>query len=218
MSFNSRLARRRAPSILATSSKSAESVATRLYSWKLLGGAKAKLLLRGLGMFSSLVLLGLISGLGFFTTAAFALPPGRHYEMVSPVFKGGYRGYRFRAMSIVLLFSGSNCFQRRVAPLLILALICCLSLMFAPLGAVGSALAAAPETPEMREATEVTATAAMFHGVLNPGAPGEVGTYEFVYKASDNAECEGGGEATVPPGLSLGGGKEEVLPGNGVWA
>lgn len=47
------------------------------------------------------------------------------------------------------------------------------------------------ETPQTETAGSVTATTATLRGMLNPGAPGELGTYEFLYKASTD-ECEGG--------------------------
>jgi hypothetical protein len=70
------------------------------------------------------------------------------------------------------------------------------------------ALAAPPETPELK-VEPVFATVATFRGVLSPKAsvPAE-GTYKFLYKASKIA-CEGGSETT--PGLALGG-APEVLP------
>jgi len=74
---------------------------------------------------------------------------------------------------------------------------------------VAPALAAAPETPETGEPTEVTATTATLNGVLNPGGAGELGTYEFLYKASQT-ECEGGSMAPEPPGMALGVKKEVV--------
>jgi Fibronectin type III domain len=81
--------------------------------------------------------------------------------------------------------------------------------------AVPSALAAAPEAPSAAEVEPVTqATTAFVHGLLNPGktgAPGsfELGSYEFLYRAS-KTECEGGDHAPSSPGMSLGGGREEV--------
>jgi hypothetical protein len=48
-----------------------------------------------------------------------------------------------------------------------------------------------PETPEKAKATAVTATTADLHGVLNPKAPGDPGSYEFLYNASAT-ECQGG--------------------------
>jgi hypothetical protein len=50
-----------------------------------------------------------------------------------------------------------------------------------------------PETPEtINPANPIAATTATLHGVLNPKAIGNPGTYEFLYKASAT-ECEGGG-------------------------
>jgi hypothetical protein len=71
------------------------------------------------------------------------------------------------------------------------------------------ALAAAPEAPETETPSEVRATTAVFHGVLNPNKEGEGGTYEFVYRAS-KTECQGGSAAPEPPGMSLGLQHEEV--------
>jgi hypothetical protein len=75
----------------------------------------------------------------------------------------------------------------------------------------GSALAAAPEAPEV-SVEAVKASAATFHGVLSPAAsaPNEGGTYRFLYKAS-GTECAGGSEAPVGGGLALGGAHEEVF-------
>ncbi len=77
-----------------------------------------------------------------------------------------------------------------------------------------SALAAAPEAPEVMVQVPVSATTAVVHGVLDPGVEGgpgtfELGTYEFLYNAS-KIECEGEGKAPASPGISVGGGKEEV--------
>lgn len=75
---------------------------------------------------------------------------------------------------------------------------------------VAPALAAAPETPEtVSPAKGVTATSATLEGVLNPGAPGEVGEYEFLYKASAS-ECAEGSVAPQPAGIALGLEKEQV--------
>jgi hypothetical protein len=46
------------------------------------------------------------------------------------------------------------------------------------------------ETPETQPATAVTATAATFHGLLNPLHEGEPSIYTFAYKES-STECEG---------------------------
>ena len=64
-----------------------------------------------------------------------------------------------------------------------------------------------PETPETLKAESVTATTAMLHGLLNPKAKGEAGSYEFLYKAS-NSECEGAGATVATASL---GGKEEAV-------
>ena len=74
------------------------------------------------------------------------------------------------------------------------------------------ALAAAPEAPTLTVERPVHATEAVLHGVLNPGKEGEPGTYEagsyeFLYRES-KTECKGGSATT--PGMSLGGGKEEL--------
>jgi hypothetical protein len=71
------------------------------------------------------------------------------------------------------------------------------------------ALAAAPEVPGRLEAKPVAATTATLRGVLNPGAVGEVGSYEFLYKRSAT-ECEGG-EASGGIALGL---KEEAVEAN----
>ncbi len=72
------------------------------------------------------------------------------------------------------------------------------------------ALAAAPEAPEeVTVQAPVHATTATFHGFLNPKAPGELGTYEFLYKQSPT-ECTGGSKAPASPGISLGTEHEEV--------
>jgi hypothetical protein len=65
-----------------------------------------------------------------------------------------------------------------------------------------------PEAPERKPASPVGATTATLHGVLNPKAEGEAGTYEFLYKQSASAsECEGG---EVSGGVALGGEAEAV--------
>ncbi len=69
-----------------------------------------------------------------------------------------------------------------------------------------TALAGAPETPETRPASEITATTAKLSGVLNPNAAGEVGEYEFFYEPSES-EC---GEAGTAPAPAAGLEKEEV--------
>jgi hypothetical protein len=56
--------------------------------------------------------------------------------------------------------------------------------------AVAFKTALPPETPLIEAATEVKGTSATLHGVLNPNAPGDPGSYEFYYRA-DPAECQG---------------------------
>ncbi len=80
--------------------------------------------------------------------------------------------------------------------------------------ALGSApaLAAAPETPvAIDPPAAITATTATLQGELgemNPGTPGEAGTYEFLYRASaetcEGSEAEGGKTAPVPAGVDPG--------------
>lgn len=79
-----------------------------------------------------------------------------------------------------------------------------------------TAFAAAPETPAAEAPVGVRAHSAVLLGVLNPGkegAPGtyELGTYEFVYRASTKNECEGSGQVVTTTGMSVGGGKEQVF-------
>ena len=96
-------------------------------------------------------------------------------------------------------------------PVLPVIAVCCVLVgLFA--WSAASALAAAPETPEVSVELPAPATTATVHGVLNPGvegAPGtyEQGTYEFLYKQG-KAGCEGG---SASPGILLGGGKEPVV-------
>jgi hypothetical protein len=66
-----------------------------------------------------------------------------------------------------------------------------LSALVVPAGLLcfsASALAAAPETGK---AEPITADSATLHGVLNPGAAGEVGSYQFSY-AQSGTECTPG--------------------------
>jgi hypothetical protein len=49
--------------------------------------------------------------------------------------------------------------------------------------------AIAPESPEAKPATEVTGASAALHGVLNPNAEGESGSYQFIYSSSATG-CE----------------------------
>ena len=70
------------------------------------------------------------------------------------------------------------------------------------------ALAAAPETPETLSASGVTATSATLHGLLNPGAASEGGSYQFAY-APSATECTSAGTFDpASPALALGGEKE----------
>lgn len=86
--------------------------------------------------------------------------------------------------------------------------------------ASASAVAAAPEAPEVSVQLPAPATSVTVRGVLDPGVEGgpgtyELGTYEFLYKQG-KAGCEGEGKAPASPGISMGGGKEavsEVLSG-----
>jgi hypothetical protein len=83
---------------------------------------------------------------------------------------------------------------------------------------VTSALAAAPEKPTLTledttAAVATPSTEVLLRGTLNPGKVGVVGTYElgeyeFLYNAG--ATCTGGSVKPTPPGMSLGGGHEEL--------
>lgn len=64
-----------------------------------------------------------------------------------------------------------------------------------------AALAVAPETPETKAPTSITASSAVFNGVLNPGAAPQAGTYQFLYRKSAS-ECQG--ESATPPALAAG--------------
>ncbi len=72
---------------------------------------------------------------------------------------------------------------------------------------LSSASALALEAPETGKAEPITATTATLHGVLNPGAEGEPGGYQFYYAPSET-ECTGFAVAPVPPKLALGKEKE----------
>jgi hypothetical protein len=79
------------------------------------------------------------------------------------------------------------------------------------------AFAGAPEVPEVsvEDSTAVVGSPSsevLLRGVLNPGAPGEAGTYQFFYKASKLKVCKGAGGSVAPasPGVSFGGEHEEV--------
>jgi hypothetical protein len=59
------------------------------------------------------------------------------------------------------------------------------------------------EAPTTSPAPVVTSTTATLHGVLNPDATGEAGSYEFRYRAS-GSECQGEGELATPQGSMTG--------------
>jgi hypothetical protein len=79
--------------------------------------------------------------------------------------------------------------------------------------------AAAPEAPEVsvEDSTAVVGSPSsevLLRGVLNPGGPGEAGTYQFFYKASKLKVCKGAGGSVAPasPEMALGMEHEEVRP------
>lgn len=72
-----------------------------------------------------------------------------------------------------------------------------------------TALAAAPETPQLTVEVPVHATETTLHGVLDSLAAGEAGIYEFLYKQG-KAGCAGAGKAPEPAGLMTGSEHEEV--------
>jgi hypothetical protein len=93
-------------------------------------------------------------------------------------------------------------------PVLPVMVVCCVLVGWLVWACV-PALAAAPEAPEVSVESPVAATAAVLHGVLNPKAAGEAGSYEFLYREGD-AGCAGGGKAPEPAGMMLGLEHEEV--------
>ncbi len=99
--------------------------------------------------------------------------------------------------------------QRRFLPLQ--RLLPFLLALCVPLLLAAPALAAAAEAPEVTVESPVPATTATFYGVLNPKAtaPGEAGSYEFLYRQS-KTECKGGSKAPSSPGMALGGAAEPV--------
>jgi hypothetical protein len=90
----------------------------------------------------------------------------------------------------------------------VVGIVCSLTGLFA-LG-TATALAAAPEAPEAKPATNVGYTTATLNGVLNPKAAGEPGEYVFLFSATPN--CTEGGASEV--GVALGAEKEPVAPMN----
>ncbi len=66
-----------------------------------------------------------------------------------------------------------------------------------------------PETPDAAAPAPLTATTATLHGVLNPAANGEAGSYEFAYSQSES-ECTGGKTAPEPAGGAQGNANEAV--------
>jgi hypothetical protein len=65
-----------------------------------------------------------------------------------------------------------------------------------------------PEAPNGLEAKPVGARTATLNGVLNPGAAGDHGSYEFVYQQSATNECEGAQQIATPVTPSSGGRQE----------
>ncbi len=92
----------------------------------------------------------------------------------------------------------------RLAVVILAGALCVLALFVAP------ALAAAPETPEtVSPAKSVTATTATLEGVLNPGASGAPGSYQFSYVPSEADECTPGTLDPEAPALANGALKEK---------
>jgi hypothetical protein len=90
----------------------------------------------------------------------------------------------------------------------------------APAGSTRFFSAVLPEEPVTEPASELTTTTARLNGVLNPGAAGEVGTFEFHYRPN-GSECQGEGEgrsAPEPPGATTGEKEEPVsaVAGTGI--
>ncbi len=80
-----------------------------------------------------------------------------------------------------------------------------------------SALAAAPEAPEIFRAESITTATAALHGILNPKQAGEPGSYSFRYQVSAS-ECEREFEAGRYTYESPGGGAAEGKQGEAVAA
>jgi hypothetical protein len=75
--------------------------------------------------------------------------------------------------------------------------------------AVAFKTAITPETPEVQPASAVKGTTATFHGILNPNAAGDPGTYEFIYSPS-GSECLAEGAVATLAEPSPGSEGEEV--------
>jgi hypothetical protein len=111
-------------------------------------------------------------------------------------------------MMVRVVFAGDGWLRRLVTGgwLSRLGLGCTAAVMAMLVYGGAGAWAAAPEIPETKPASEITATTATLHGVLNPHSTGEPGTYQFVYGPSASG-CEESGTTT---GTALGQ-KEEVV-------
>jgi hypothetical protein len=107
----------------------------------------------------------------------------------------------FAPLSSLLRVRGSGAFSSLLLPALVL--------VFFAFTATSALAAGPPETPETGEANPaITATTATLEGgVLNPGAAGEVGEYEYRFRVSET-ECEG--ESGTSPEVALGAAKETV--------
>jgi WD40-like Beta Propeller Repeat len=66
-----------------------------------------------------------------------------------------------------------------------------------------------PETPEAGKAEPLASTSTTLHGVLNPAAKGEAGSYQFLYNAGAS-ECTNGIKVPEPAGEAKGVQKEAV--------
>jgi len=66
-----------------------------------------------------------------------------------------------------------------------------------------------PQTPEQVAASEITASTATLHGVLNPGGVAEAGVYKFFYRESAT-ECRGEQENETSPVATLGNKAEQA--------
>ncbi len=87
--------------------------------------------------------------------------------------------------------------------------VCCVLCVVVCCVGVVPAFGAVPEVPVLEKAVSVTASSAVLEGELNPGAVGEAGEYDFVYRVSES-ECEGESIAPEPVGMALGLKEEHV--------